>query len=132
MLDAGKYFLQKQNRSIGVSEEELVRVAALSMGLSDLKPFVPEKNIIEWMIRETSSSKLVGMDLKAFAHETASESPAPWGGSISAYVGTLGVALGTMVANLSSHKRGWDDRWDFFSQWADNGQQIPFQTTSIS
>ena len=124
MLDAGKYFLQKQNRSIGVSEEELVRVAALSMGLSDLKPFVPEENIIEWMIRETSSSKLVGMDLKAFAHETASESPAPGGGSISAYVGTLGVALGTMVANLSSHKRGWDDRWDFFSQWADNGQQI--------
>ena len=124
MLDAGKYFLQKQNRSIGVSEEELVRVAALSMGLSDLKPFVPEENIIEWMIRETSSSKLVGMDLKAFAHETASESPAPGGRSISAYVGTLGVALGTMVANLSSHKRGWDDRWDFFSQWADNGQQI--------
>ena len=124
MLDAGKYFLQKQNRSIGVSEEELVRVAALSMGLSDLKPFVPEENIIEWMIRETNSSKLVGMDLKAFAHETASESPAPGGGSISAYVGTLGVALGTMVANLSSHKRGWDDRWDFFSQWADNGQQI--------
>lgn len=124
MTDAGKYFLQKQKRSAGVSERELIRIAVKSMGLDELGPFEPEKKIIEYMLADGSSGKLVNMKLNAFADETASESPAPGGGSIAAYVGALGVSLATMVANLSSHKKGWDDRWEEFSKWAEKGQKI--------
>ncbi len=123
MLDAGKYFLRKQRRSVGVSEEELIKIAIKSLGLNDLYPFNPKEKIIEYMIEDETDKKLVKMNLREFANETASESPAPGGGSISAYVGALGVSLGTMVANLSSHKRGWDDRWEYFSDWAEKGQQ---------
>ncbi|MFW6224520.1 MAG: glutamate formimidoyltransferase [Bacteroidota bacterium] len=123
MLDAGKYFLRKQQRSLGVSEDELIKIAVKSMGLDDLKPFRPEEKIIEYMMEEDQEAQLVDMDLTAFANETASESPAPGGGSISAYVGALGVSLGTMVANLSSHKRGWDHRWEEFSEVAEKGQE---------
>ena len=120
---AGKYFLEKQKRSTGVSEKELVRMAIRSMGLDELAPFNPEEKIIEYLLKETSASKLVSMSLTDFADETASESPAPGGGSIAAYVGVLGISLATMVANLSSHKKGWDERWKAFSDWADKGQQ---------
>jgi len=122
MLDAGRYFLEKQQRSTGVSEKELIRIAILSMGLDELAPFVPEERIIEYLLRGSADRRLVGMSLLDFADETASESPAPGGGSIAAYVGALGAALGTMVANLSSHKKGWDDRWTLFSGWAERGQ----------
>lgn len=124
MLDAGRYFLQKQKRSTGVSEKELIKIAIKSMGLDELGPFKPEERIIEYQLKGAGDARLVKMDLTAFADETASESPAPGGGSISAYVGSLGVSLATMVANLSSHKKGWDDRWEEFSQWADKGQRI--------
>ena len=124
MLDAGKYFLRKQNRSVGVSEDELIKIAVKSLGLDDLKPFKPEEKIIEYMIADDAGKKLVDMNLTEFANETASESPAPGGGSISAYAGAMGVSLGTMVANLSSHKRGWDDRWEAFSDWAEKGQAL--------
>ncbi|MFZ4057395.1 MAG: glutamate formimidoyltransferase [Ferruginibacter sp.] len=124
MLDAGKYFLAKQQRSAGVSEKELIRIAIKSMGLDELVPFKPEERIIEYLLAEASKSKLIKMPLDAFADETASESPAPGGGSIAAYVGSIGVALGTMVANLSSHKKGWDDQWETFSKWAEEGQQL--------
>jgi glutamate formiminotransferase/formiminotetrahydrofolate cyclodeaminase len=123
MLDAGKYFLGKQQRSTGVSEKELIRIAILSMGLDELGPFKPEERIIEYLLRDVSAERLIGQTLRDFADETASESPAPGGGSIAAYVGSLGAALGTMVANLSSHKKGWDDRWKGFSDWADKGQR---------
>lgn len=123
MLDAGKYFLRKQQRSVGVSEAELIKIAVKSLGLEELGPFKPEERIIEYLLKEKSDSRLVSMTLTAFADETASESPAPGGGSISAYMGALGAALGTMVANLSSHKRGWDDRWEEFSNWAEKGQE---------
>lgn len=124
MLDAGKYFLQKQQRSTGVSESELIRIAVKSMGLDELGSFNPEERIIEYVLKDTAGSHLVNMTLTAFADETASESPAPGGGSISAYVGSLGISLATMVANLSSHKKGWDDRWEEFSDWAAKGQHI--------
>jgi glutamate formiminotransferase / formiminotetrahydrofolate cyclodeaminase len=123
MTDAGKYFLQKQHRSIGVSEKELIKIAIKSMGLDELGSFKPEERIIEYMLANPASSKLISMTLTDFANETASESPAPGGGSISAYVGALGVSLATMVANLSSHKRGWDERWQEFSNWAEKGEQ---------
>lgn len=123
MLDAGKYFLQKQNRSIGVSEKELIKIAIKSMGLDELGAFKPEERIIEYLLANTADSKLISMQLDAFADETASESPAPGGGSIAAYVGALGASLATMVANLSSHKKGWDERWEEFSNWAAKGQQ---------
>ena len=123
MLDAGKYFLKKQKRSVGVSERELIRIAVISMGLDELAPFKPEEKIIEYMLMNRSDNKLVSMNLSDFADETASESPAPGGGSIAAYMGALGVSLGTMVANLSSHKKGWDERWEEFSKWAEKGQQ---------
>ncbi len=123
MLDAGKYFLLKQQRSVGVSENELIRIAILSMGLSELAPFKPGERIIEYLLKDRASSKLASMTLTDFADETASESPAPGGGSIAAYIGALGAALATMVANLSSHKKGWDDRWKEFSDWAEKGQQ---------
>jgi glutamate formiminotransferase/formiminotetrahydrofolate cyclodeaminase len=123
MLDAGKYFLRKQKRSVGVSEKELIRIAVISMGLSELYPFKPEEKIIEYMLQDKNDSRLVNMPLSDFADETASESPAPGGGSIAAYIGSLGVSLATMVANLSSHKKGWDERWEEFSNWAEKGQQ---------
>ena len=123
MLDAADYFLTKQERSLGVSEEEKVKIAVKSLGLDDLKPFNPNEKIIEYVLRDASSTPLLNMDLRAFANETAGESPAPGGGSISAYVGALGVSLGTMVANLSAHKRGWDDKWEEYSKWAVKGDQ---------
>lgn len=124
MLDAGKYFLQKQKRSIGVSEKELIKIAVRSLGLDELNSFNPNERIIEYMLRNEADSKLVAMPLRDFADETASESPAPGGGSIAAYVGSLGVSLATMVANLSSHKPGWDEQWETFSQWAAKGQAL--------
>lgn len=124
MLDAGKYFLKKQQRSAGVSEKELIRIAVLSMGLDELSPFKPEEKIIEYKMANRNNHKLINMTLDTFADETASESPAPGGGSVAAYIGALGMALGTMVANLSSHKKGWDDRWEEFSNWAEKGQQL--------
>ena len=127
LVDAGRHFLRKQSRSIGVPERELVRIAIESMGLSTLKEFKPEEKVIEYMLEAEERKgvkKLVDMTCAAFAEETASESPAPGGGSISAYMGALAAALGTMVANLSSHKAGWDDRWEFFSDWAENGVAV--------
>ncbi|HMK17677.1 MAG TPA: glutamate formimidoyltransferase [Chitinophagaceae bacterium] len=124
MLDAGKYFLKKQKRSVGVSEKELIRIAVISMGLDELAPFKPEEKIIEYMLQDKNDSRLVSMPISDFADETASESPAPGGGSIAAYIGSLGVSLATMVANLSSHKKGWDERWEEFSNWAEKGQQF--------
>ncbi|SFP99253.1 glutamate formimidoyltransferase [Parafilimonas terrae] len=123
MIDAGKYFLEKQKRSTGVAEKELVRIAIKSMGLDELAPFKPEERIIEYLLKDAKDSKLINTTLTDFADETASESPAPGGGSISAYVGALGISLATMVANLSSHKKGWDERWKEFGDWADKGQQ---------
>lgn len=123
MLDAGRYFLKKQTRSTGVSEKELIKIAIKSMGLDELAPFKPEERIIEYLLKDMADSRLVDMSLVAFADETASESPAPGGGSISAYIGSLGASLATMVANLSSHKKGWDERWEEFSAWAEKGQR---------
>ncbi len=122
MIAAGKYFLEKQKRSTGVSEKEIIRIAIKSLGLDELAPFKPEERIIEYLLKDKSNSKLISTTLSDFADETASESPAPGGGSIAAYVGALGISLGTMVANLSSHKPGWDERWKEFSDWADKGQ----------
>ena len=131
MLDAGKYFLNKQKRSVGVSESELIKIAVKSMGLDELAPFNPEERIIEYVLKNTADSKLINMNLATFADETASESPAPGGGSISAYVGSLGVSLATMVANLSSHKKGWDNRWQEFSIWAEKGQSLKDQLINL-
>lgn len=122
MLDAGKYFLRKQERSVGIPDEEIIKIAIKSLGLDELAPFDPKKRIIEYLI-DDQHGKLVDMSLSGFSNETLSESPAPGGGSVSAYVGALGAALGTMVANLSAHKRGWDDRWEEFSVWAEKGKQ---------
>ena len=125
LIDAGKYFLRKQHRSVGIAEEEIIRIAIKSMGLDDLKPFNPEEKVIEYMLAADNRQKrLIDMTCRDFAIETASESPAPGGGSISAYMGALGAALGTMVANLSSHKAGWDERWEEFSDWAKRGQAL--------
>jgi len=124
MLEAGRYYLGLQQRSLGVSEEELIKIAVKSMGLDELGPFDPQQKIIEYKLRATEKRRLVGMSLRQFANETAAESPAPGGGSISAYMGALGASLGAMVANISSHKRGWDDRWAYFSEWAERGQRI--------
>jgi len=121
MLDAADYFLIKQQRSLGVSESEKIKIAVKSLGLDDLKPFNPKERIIEYVLND-GEKKLIDFKLDDFADETAGESMAPGGGSIAAYVGTLGVALGTMVANLSAHKAGWDDKWEFFSEWAEKGQ----------
>lgn len=123
MLEAGRFFLRKQKRSTGVSDAELVRIAVKTMGLDELSPFDPRQKIIEYAI-EGSAKKLVDMSVRAFAEETASESPAPGGGSIAATMGALGAALATMVANLSSHKRGWDERWAEFSDWAERGKSF--------
>ncbi|WP_273373317.1 glutamate formimidoyltransferase [Alistipes megaguti] len=125
LVEAGKYFLRKQHRSVGIAEEEIVRLAVKSMGLDDLKPFKPEEKVIEYLLEaEDRKKRLVDLTCKGFAEETASESPAPGGGSIAAYMGALGAALGTMVANLSAHKPGWDDRWEEFSDWAERGQTL--------
>ena len=131
LTDAGKYFLQKQKRSVGVSEHELIRIAVKSLGLDELSPFKPEERIIEYLLKNNKDARLVNMDLRAFADETASESPAPGGGSISAYIGALGVSLGVMVANLSSHKPGWDERWEEFSKWAEQGQHLKDQLLNL-
>jgi len=124
LLDAGKYYLAKQERSSGVSDEELLKIAIRSMGLNDIHPFKPEEKIIEYVMADKNEKKLIDLTLKAFMNETAADSPAPGGGSVSAYIGALGVSLGTMVANLSGHKRGWDDRWKEFSDWAEKGKSI--------
>lgn len=121
LLDAADYFLEKQQRSLGISEKEKIKIAIKSLGLDDLKPFNPKEKIIEYLLTDTQA-KLIDLNLSDFADLTASEAPAPGGGSIAAYAGTLGVGLATMVANLSSHKRGWDDRWKFFSDWAEKGE----------
>ena len=122
MLDAADYFLKKQNRSLGISEADKIKIAIKSLGLDDLKPFNPEERIIEYVMNANQPKKLIDYTVKGFADETASESMAPGGGSISAYVGALGVSLGTMVANLSAHKPGWDEKWEFYSKWAEKGQ----------
>lgn len=124
LLDAGRYFLRKQQRSVGVSEAELIKIAVRSLGLNELAPFQPAERVIEYLLRGKAKGQLVRLDLRSFADETASESPAPGGGSIAAYVGSLGAALGTMVANLSAHKSGWDGRWEEFSQHAEQGQRL--------
>ena len=128
LIETGRYFLEKQQRSTGIEEEEIMKIAVKSMGLDDLKPFNPAEKVIEYLIEDpgemAAKERLVRMTCKGFAYETASESPAPGGGSISAYMGALGAALGTMVANLSSHKAGWDERWKEFSDWADKGQDV--------
>ena len=124
MLEAGKYFLLKQKRSLGVSEEELIQIAIKSLGLDELSPFDPNKKIIEYKLRDMANEKLIRMNLIDFSNETASESVAPGGGSISAYMGSLGVALGTMVANISAGKRGWEEQVSFFSEWAEKGQKL--------
>ena len=122
MLDAGDFFLKRQERSLGISEAEKIKIAVKSLGLDDLKPFNPNEKIIEYVLRDKGVKQLVDLTLTDFADETAGESMAPGGGSIAAYVGTLGVSLGTMVANLSAHKPGWDERWEEFSKWAEKGQ----------
>jgi glutamate formiminotransferase/formiminotetrahydrofolate cyclodeaminase len=125
LLDAADYFLYKQQRSLGIPEKEKIKIAVKSLGLDDLKPFDPEEKIIEYQLEKDSRKKrLIDMSLGDFADLTASENPAPGGGSVSAYIGSLGAALGTMVANLSSHKRGWDERWEFFSEWAVKGEKL--------
>ncbi len=124
LIEAGKYFLRKQHRSVGIAESEIIRMAVKSMGLDELKPFKPEEKVIEYMLEDNASKRLVDMTCREFALETASESPAPGGGSISAYMGALAAALGTMVANLSSHKAGWDERWEEFSDYAERGQEL--------
>ena len=128
LIDAGKYYLEKQQRSMGISEEEILKIAVKSMSLDDLKPFNPKEKVIEYLMEDEEElavrERLVRMSVKGFAAETASESPAPGGGSISAYMGALGAALATMVANLSAHKRGWDDRWKEFSDVAEKGQAL--------
>lgn len=124
LIDAGKYYLAKQQRSLGIDEKEIIKIAIKSMGLDDLKPFIPEEKVIEYLIEDKSKKKLVDMTCVEFANETASESPAPGGGSIAAYMGSLGAALATMVANLSSHKAGWDERWEEFSIIAEKGQAL--------
>ena len=129
LIDAGKYFLEKQHRSTGIPEADIIHIAVKSMGLNDLRPFNPREKVIEYLLEDAapaapSVTQLLPLSVKAFAEETSRESPAPGGGTVSAYMGALAAALGTMVANLSSHKAGWDDRWQEFSQWADQGQAL--------
>jgi glutamate formiminotransferase/formiminotetrahydrofolate cyclodeaminase len=124
LLDAADFYLARQERSLGIPEREKIKLAVKSLGLDDLGPFDPQKKVIEYMLEEPGNERLVRMDLKRFSEETASESPAPGGGSVAAYVGALGVSLGTMVANLSAHKRGWDERWEHYSNWAAIGEKL--------
>jgi len=121
MLEAGRYFLHRQQRSAGVSDQDLISTAIRSMGLSELKPFNPEEKIIEYILADKKRKNLVDLSLASFVWETSSDSPAPGGGSVAAAIGAMGTALGTMVANLSGHKRGWDDRWEEFANWAEKG-----------
>ena len=123
MLDAADFYLKKQQRSLGISDKEKIKIAIKSLGLDDLKPFNPQERIIEYVMNSDADKKLIDFSVKDFAEETAAESMAPGGGSIAAYVGALGVSLGTMVANLSAHKAGWDAKWEYFSNWAEKGQQ---------
>ena len=135
LMDAGKFYLERQERSLGISEDEIMKIAVKSMSLDDLKPFNPHEKVIEYLMEDPEQmaikERLIRMTLKGFAEETASESPAPGGGSISAYMGALGAALGTMVANLSAHKRGWDDRWKEFSDWAEKGHAVMRELVSL-
>ena len=131
MIDAADFFLVKQQRSLGISESEKIKIAIKSLGLDDLKPFNPNEKIIEYVLKDKASKQLIDLTLTDFADETAGESMAPGGGSISAYVGTLGVSLGTMVANLSAHKPGWDDKWKEFSVWAEKGQAYKNQLLAL-
>ena len=131
LLDAAKYFLKKQQRSLGIDEKEMIKIAVKSLGLDDLKPFIPEERIIEYLLEDDTEKPLVNMTLSDFVNETASESPAPGGGSISAYMGAMGIALATMVANLSSHKRGWDDQWEKYSKIAEQGQELKEQLVNL-
>ena len=129
LIDAGKYFLKKQERSTGIAESEIMKIAIKTLGLEELASFDPQKRVIEYLLESNTNKPLANMRLTDFANETASESPAPGGGSISAYCGAMGAALGTMVANLSAHKRGWDDRWEEFSNWAEKG--LAYQNTLL-
>lgn len=131
LLDAADFYLARQQRSLGISEREKIKIAVKSMGLDDLAPFDPEKRVIEYLLADAKDERLVRMDLKRFSEETAAESPAPGGGSVAAYCGALGAALGTMVANLSAHKRGWDERWEEFSQWAVKGEALRQQLIAL-
>jgi glutamate formiminotransferase/formiminotetrahydrofolate cyclodeaminase len=131
MVDAGRHYLRRQKRSTGVPEAELVRIAVKSLGLSELAPFHPEERIIEYRLRDVSRSPLVGLSVEDFATQVASETPAPGGGSVAALLGALGASLGAMVANLSSHKRGWDDRWEEFSAWADRGEALKVELLAL-
>ena len=135
LIDAGKYYLEKQQRSLGITDEEIMKIAVKSMSLDDLKPFDPREKVIEYLMEDpeekAARERLVSMTVKGFAEETASESPAPGGGSVAANMGALGAALSTMVANLSSHKRGWDDRWKEFSDWAEKGQAVMSELISL-
>ena len=126
LIDAGKHFLRKQHRSTGIPKEDILDIAIKSMGLSDLRPFEPKEKVIEYLLDagKDGADKLTALTVKGFADETLRESPAPGGGSVAAYMGALGAALGTMVANLSAHKPGWDDRWEEFSRWADKGVEL--------
>lgn len=131
LIDAADYFLKKQERSLGISVKEKIKIAVKSLGLDDLTPFHPEKKIIEYLIKDEGQNNLADLSIDSFSIETASESPAPGGGSIAAYCGTLGVSLATMVANLSAHKRGWDDKWKEFSDWAEKGEKIRVRLLSL-
>lgn len=126
LVDAGKYFLEKQHRSTGIPEADIIKIAVKSMGLDDLRPFNPREKVIEYLMEDAAAPRqhLADMTLKAFCEETSRESPAPGGGSVAAYMGALGAALATMVANLSAHKPGWDERWQDFSSWAEKGQVL--------
>ena len=123
LIDAGKYFLKRQARSTGIHESEIMKIAIKTLGLDELSPFKPEERVIEYMLDNDTDKPLINMSIRDFANETASESPAPGGGSVAAYCGAMGISLGTMVANLSAHKRGWDDKWEEFSSWADKGMR---------
>jgi len=125
LVNAGVHFLKKQERSIGISEQEIIKIAVKTLGLDELSPFILEERVIEYMLDDNNTKRLIDMNLSEFTNETSCESPAPGGGSISAYCGAMGAALATMVANLSSHKRGWEDKWEEFSNWAEKG--ITFQ-----
>ena len=131
LIDAGKYFLSKQSRSKGISEKEIIKIAIKSLGLNELAPFKSEERVIEYMIENQNKNSLIKMSLENFANETASESPAPGGGSISAYCGAIGTSLATMVANLSANKRGWDERWEEFSNWAEKGLEYQNQLLDL-
>ena len=135
LLEAGRFYLERQQRSLGISEEETIKIAVRSMSLDDLRPFDPKEKVIEYLMEDeaskAASERLVRLSVKDFACETASESPAPGGGSVSAAMGAFGAALATMVANLSAHKRGWDERWKEFSDVAEKGWKIMDELTSL-